>query len=118
MDELELARRSLGVRSNSSREQIREAFRAAAKIHHPDRGGSTEKFTELERAYRLAVARAPLATGHLYTEVPNIEVPYIEVSDPSFRLPHRVAVAEFGEDVAPRAPGEASFAEVLARHMA
>jgi hypothetical protein len=113
MDELKQARRSLGVPSNSSREQIRALFRAAAKVHHPDRGGSPEKFTELEKAYRLAVARAPLATHS-----PYIEVPYIEVSDPSIRLPRREAVAEFGEEFARPVAGQASFAEVLARQMA
>ena len=113
MDELEQARRSLGVHANSSREQIRALLRAAAKAHHPDRGGSPKKFTELEKAYRLAAASAPLATRYLYTEVP-----YIEVPDPSIRLPPHEAVAEFGEEFARPLAGQASFAEVLARHMA
>ena len=42
----------LGVNRNASQEEIKKAYRTAAMKHHPDRGGDTNKFKEIEEAYR------------------------------------------------------------------
>lgn len=41
----------LGVDASSSLEQLRHAYRAAAKASHPDRGGSPEAFARVQQAW-------------------------------------------------------------------
>lgn len=41
----------LGVERNANREDIRNAFRALSKVHHPDAGGNTEDFKRLKQAF-------------------------------------------------------------------
>lgn len=41
----------LGVRGNASEEEIKKAYKKLAKEHHPDKGGSEEKFKEINGAY-------------------------------------------------------------------
>ncbi len=41
----------LGVPPGASREAIKKAYRAKAKICHPDAGGNPEKFRALTAAY-------------------------------------------------------------------
>lgn len=41
----------LGVGREATKEEIRNAFRALAKIHHPDVGGDSNDFVRLRRAY-------------------------------------------------------------------
>lgn len=44
----------LGVEKNSSKEDIKKAFRSLAHKHHPDKkGGDTEKFKEINEAYSV-----------------------------------------------------------------
>jgi curved DNA-binding protein len=43
---------TLGVDRNSSPEDIKRAYRKLASQHHPDKGGDTKKFQEIEEAYR------------------------------------------------------------------
>lgn len=46
----------LGVQPTASADEIRAAYRALARKHHPDApGGSGEKFLVLQRAYELAM---------------------------------------------------------------
>ncbi|MEX0870004.1 MAG: J domain-containing protein [Candidatus Spechtbacterales bacterium] len=46
----------LGVEEDASEEEINNAFRKLAKELHPDvPGGSTEKFQEIESAYRTCI---------------------------------------------------------------
>ena len=43
----------LGVTKDSSADDIKKAYRRMASKHHPDRGGDTAKFQEIEEAYRI-----------------------------------------------------------------
>lgn len=43
----------LGIERNSNSDQIKTAYRKLAGIHHPDRGGDTKKFQEIQAAYEL-----------------------------------------------------------------
>jgi DnaJ-domain-containing protein 1 len=41
----------LGVKADATKADIRSAYRALSKIHHPDYGGDAEDFKRLRRAY-------------------------------------------------------------------
>lgn len=41
----------LGVAPNASEEDIKKAYRKLASKHHPDKGGNTERFQEIQQAY-------------------------------------------------------------------
>lgn len=43
----------LGVKRDASADEIKKAFRRLARKHHPDTGGSEEKFKELGEAYEV-----------------------------------------------------------------
>ncbi|MBE0417647.1 MAG: molecular chaperone DnaJ [Coriobacteriia bacterium] len=43
----------LGVKKDASADEIKKAFRRLARKHHPDTGGSEEKFKELNEAYEV-----------------------------------------------------------------
>ncbi len=43
----------LGVGKNASADEIKKAFRRLAVEHHPDRGGSEDKFKEVNEAYEV-----------------------------------------------------------------
>jgi molecular chaperone DnaJ len=42
---------TLGVARNASADEIKRAFRKLASQHHPDKGGDTKKFQEIQAAY-------------------------------------------------------------------
>ena len=42
---------TLGVSKNASQDEIKKAFRKLASQHHPDKGGDTRKFQEIQAAY-------------------------------------------------------------------
>jgi len=42
---------TLGINRNASPDDIKQAYRRMANQHHPDRGGSTAKFQEVQAAY-------------------------------------------------------------------
>lgn len=41
----------LGVSKTASQDEIKKAFRKLASQHHPDKGGDTQKFQEIQAAY-------------------------------------------------------------------
>jgi DnaJ-class molecular chaperone len=43
--------KTLGVERNASPDEIKQAYRKLASIHHPDKGGDTSKFQEIQSAY-------------------------------------------------------------------
>jgi DnaJ-class molecular chaperone len=43
---------TLGVDRDATPDQIKRAYRKLASQHHPDKGGDTNKFQEIEQAYR------------------------------------------------------------------
>lgn len=43
--------KTLGVDKNSTPDQIKQAYRKLASIHHPDKGGDTAKFQDIQTAY-------------------------------------------------------------------
>ena len=54
----------LGVTSDATLEQLRDAYRAKAKKYHPDAGGDEWAFQILAKAYELmSVARVVLASN-------------------------------------------------------
>jgi curved DNA-binding protein CbpA len=48
--------RLLGVSMDASAEVKRSAYRALAKVHHPDHGGDREKFEAIQKAYEEITA--------------------------------------------------------------
>lgn len=46
----------LGVNQNASKGEVMNAYRALAKVHHPDIGGDAEAFKRLRKAYESALA--------------------------------------------------------------
>jgi DnaJ-class molecular chaperone len=43
----------LGVPKGAPSDEIKKAYRRMASQHHPDKGGDTEKFQQIEEAYRV-----------------------------------------------------------------
>jgi len=44
---------TLGVGRNATADEIKRAYRRLASQHHPDKGGSKDRFQEIEEAYRV-----------------------------------------------------------------
>jgi curved DNA-binding protein CbpA len=43
----------LGIEEDATRSEIKKAYRDQAKIHHPDRGGDTDRFSRIQQAYHI-----------------------------------------------------------------
>lgn len=43
----------LNVSRTASQDEIKRAYRKLASVHHPDKGGDTAKFQQIEEAYRI-----------------------------------------------------------------
>ena len=43
--------KSLGLNKNCSKSDVKKAYRKLAMIHHPDKGGSEDKFKEITKAF-------------------------------------------------------------------
>ena len=71
----------LGINSNSSKKEIKEAFYKLAKIYHPDiNKGAEEKFKEINQAYEVLgddgkrkIYDESLKYGNAYEEHPGYE---------------------------------------------
>jgi DnaJ-domain-containing protein 1 len=48
----------LGVKPDSTKEDIINAYRSLAKVHHPDTGGKQELFLKLRKAYEEGLSKA------------------------------------------------------------
>jgi len=42
---------TLGIKPGASQDEIKKAYRKLASKHHPDKGGDTKKFQEIQKAY-------------------------------------------------------------------
>jgi len=47
----------LGISLGASKKQIRSAYLKLSLKHHPDKGGSKEKFHEIQEAYENLVSK-------------------------------------------------------------
>ena len=45
--------KTLGVSKNATAEEIKKAYRKAARENHPDAGGDEEKFKDINEAYEV-----------------------------------------------------------------
>lgn len=60
--DLEMCYRLLGLTPHARWEEVEQAYRKKAKVHHPDRGGDEDAMRTLNEAYmRLKKARGPAA---------------------------------------------------------
>lgn len=132
MDELERARRVLGLDADATRADVHTAFRRAAKTHHPDAGGDAAAFVELRWAFERALEAAPadptpaMASGTSREARPYRRHWYLDRVDPNPIVPRVVSTEGRMTDRAmrprssqPRARVVAapSFASVLARQL-
>lgn len=51
------AYQTLGITPAATQVEVRDAYWALARIHHPDAGGDTGAFTELVLAYNLLIEK-------------------------------------------------------------
>lgn len=45
----------LGINKDATKEEIRNGYKAMARIHHPDAGGNPEQFQKVRKAYEEAI---------------------------------------------------------------
>ena len=45
--------KTLGINSTAAPDEIKKAYRKLASLHHPDKGGNTAKFQEVQTAYDI-----------------------------------------------------------------
>lgn len=60
----------LGLNKNASEEEIKNAYKKLARTHHPDKGGNTEKFQEIQSAYEI------LSDPHKKADFDNPQQPF------------------------------------------
>ena len=53
----------LGVPRRATPAAVRAAFRAAARVHHPDKGGDPKRFAQLRHAFEARPARGAGRSG-------------------------------------------------------
>lgn len=65
----------LGVKENSSQEDIEKAYKRLAHVHHPDKGGDRENWEQLSFAYNVLgnPTKRQLYDNFGKTEMPKIE---------------------------------------------
>ena len=47
--------KELGLSQNCSEEDVKKRYRSLAQIYHPDKGGDTEKFLQIKRAFEILI---------------------------------------------------------------
>jgi curved DNA-binding protein len=62
---------SLGVTRTATPEEIKKAYRKLAGIHHPDKGGDTKRFQEIQYAYDMLTAKGTDRFNQNYTSASN-----------------------------------------------
>jgi molecular chaperone DnaJ len=63
--------KTLGIEKNASAEEVKAAFRRLALEHHPDKGGSAEKFKEANEAYQVLSDSSKRAQYDRFGSVPE-----------------------------------------------
>ena len=112
----------LGLRRGASVEEIRAAYRRAAKQAHPDRGGSAEAFMRIHRAAEFLLAEAEKRgsgvanTAYRAGDRTSAEGEWTDLADalrakwdlgfdPTIVFPpHRIGLSPFATDTALNAP--------------
>ena len=123
MDELDRAHELLGTRPDATRDEIRRAFRDAAKQQHPDRGGDAAAFIDLRDAMTLLVERAPVdalsaTAGPTGPTAEASASPLVRAAAHYARTAQRTSHHGTRTATRRRRPVESAFATVLARHLA
>ena len=96
---------TLGLSNNCTREQLQEAFRAKARLVHPDRGGDPATFIRLRQAYDQIITELGRRPPGLITETsarPDRPDPRPNQPDPNWE-PDLILFDE--EPDRPRPPG-------------
>ena len=55
MRQIRTAYTLLGIEEDATHDQIKKAWREAARVHHPDRGGSEDKFQKMQKSYECLI---------------------------------------------------------------
>ena len=73
---------TLGVGRGASDDDIKRAYRRMASQHHPDKGGDTQKFQEVEEAYRvLSDAQSRQAYDNPHMNRPQFNASGFDLND-------------------------------------
>jgi DnaJ-class molecular chaperone len=56
--------RTLGLSPSASEEEVKKAYRKLASVHHPDKGGDTKKFQEIQTAYDAILKQKSSGTSY------------------------------------------------------
>lgn len=57
-EDTEQALETLGIKKNSTKSEIKQAYRLLVKKAHPDRGGDAKKFIKLRKAYEHLISQS------------------------------------------------------------
>lgn len=52
-EEIEWARKTLGLGDKARLSQVKETYRSLAKKHHPDRRGENQEMADINKAYHI-----------------------------------------------------------------
>src|SRR4051794_691371 len=65
--------RILGVSPNATQKEITNAYRKLALEHHPDKGGSKEKFQEISEAYQKLLKSPAARKKFQFSNKPGLD---------------------------------------------
>ena len=69
---------TLGISRTATHAQILKAFRALAKVHHPDRGGDADLFGCIVKAYRTLSNPVSKSEYDMLNPAPGCRVPELD----------------------------------------